>query len=74
MKWQVHLDRDETEEYKTEARYSITPDIKWGGWNTDSGCEGYGLPKELAQWMCDILNEHGKDCPYEFSQGWWSKK
>ena len=74
MKWQVHLDRDEREQYKTEPRYSISTDPEYGGWRTDSGYEGYGLPKELAQWMCDVLNKHGADCPYEFSQGWWSKK
>jgi hypothetical protein len=74
MKWKVHLDRDEEEEYyKAECRYSITTDKRHPGWNTDSGYVGYGLPKELAQWICDILNEHGKNCPYTMQDGWWDK-
>lgn len=74
MKWYVHLDRDDRKEYEKEPRYSITTDIETSGWRTDSGYEGYGLPKELAQWICDTLNKHGKDCPYIMDNGYWGKK
>lgn len=76
MKWHVHLDRDENEFNKDDGdhRYSLTLNPKHEGWCTDSGYQGYGLPRELAQWICDIVNEHGKDCPYEMYGGWWSKK
>jgi hypothetical protein len=44
------------------------------GWKTDSGYDGYGLPKELAQWICDILNESEKKCPFSISEyGSWEK-
>jgi len=44
------------------------------GWETDSGYKSYGLPKELAQWICDRLNESDVECP--FTQDWrgWIKK
>jgi len=29
------------------------------GWETDSGHWRYGLALEMAQYICDILNEHG---------------
>lgn len=73
MKWYVHLDREESKEYESEHRYSITMEPGHEGWHTDSGYQGYGLPKELAQWICDTLNEHGKDCPYKMYGGWWDK-
>jgi hypothetical protein len=73
MNWQVHLDRDQEHE-EEDHRYSITLDEKYGGWRTDSGYEGYGLPKGLAQWICETLNKNGKDCPYEMICGYWTKK
>ena len=27
------------------------------GWNTDSGCDGYGMPKKVAQFLADAANE-----------------
>lgn len=75
MKWHVHLDREDNDpEYAEEPRYSITTNPKYEGWKTDSGSMGYGLPKELAQWICDVLNKHGKDCPYKMSYDCWEKK
>ena len=69
MKWFVHLD-DNIDD--GEQRYSITLKENVPGWRTDSGYVGYGLPKELAQWICDTLNKHGKDCPYEMDEfGCW---
>ena len=73
MKWYIHLAREEDIEYENECRYSITLNPKESGWHTDGGYQGYGLPKELAQWICDTLNTHGKDCPYTMYGGWWAK-
>ena len=73
MKWKIHLDREEKSQYKTESRYSITIDENHAGWRTDSGYEGYGFPKELAEWICDILNKHGTDCCFGMKFGRWYK-
>lgn len=69
MKWKIHLDR----EVSDDRAYSITLNEKYGGWRTDSGYPGYGLPKDLAQWICDVLNKFGHDCPYEMNEGDWIK-
>jgi hypothetical protein len=69
-KWKIHLDREE--DYGDNC-YSITLNEKYEGWRTDSGYAGYGLPKELAQWICDKLNKHGDDCPYHMDNGFWQK-
>jgi hypothetical protein len=71
-KWTIFQDRNE--EDPSLNSYSITIDPHFEGWRTDSGYDGYGLPKELAQWICDILNKHGNDCPYEMSYGYWKNK
>lgn len=70
MEWYIHLDYNIDD---GDCRYSITLDPKESGWRTDSGYAGYGLPKELAQWICDVLNKHGKDCPYVMNNGFWEK-
>lgn len=71
MKWNIYIDREQ--EYEGD-RYSITLNKEYPGWNTDSGYEGYGLPKELAQWICDTLNNHGNDCKYHMDNyGNWEK-
>lgn len=44
------------------------------GWRTDSGYNGYGLPFALASWICDVLNESGKECPYALDDETWGKK
>lgn len=73
--WKTHLDRDFEEESKNKNSFSLTLNSEYGGWNTDSGYEGYGLPLDLAKWICDTLNTHGKDCPYKMnSYGYWIKK
>lgn len=73
MKWKVHQDRDE-EDPKIDS-FTITLNEKKGGWNTDSGYAGYGLPKELVQWICDILNKYDENCPYDMNEyGYWEKK
>ena len=72
-KWQIHQDREATNE--EISSFTLTLNKEHQGWNTDSGYEGYGLPKELAQWICDTLNKHGKDCPYKMEKyGSWVKK
>ena len=35
--------------------------------------DGYGLPKEIAQWICDMLNECGEECPYKMHYGFWER-
>ena len=71
MKWEIHLDREESD----DEAYSITLNKEYGGWNTDSGYPGYGLPKELAEWICQTLNDHGKNCPYKMDDyGYWKKE
>lgn len=71
-KWCIHLDRERSDE--EEYRWSITQDPSRTGWETDSGYCGYGLPKELAQWICDRLNESEIECPYKMKMGIWVKK
>ncbi len=72
MKWYAHQDRDP--ELESIESYTLTTNPDKEGWNTDSGYAGYGLPKELAQWICDILNQSGKKCPYEQDRfGLWVK-
>lgn len=68
--WKIHLDREDSDEYS----YSITLNEEYGGWRTDSGYPGYGLPKDLAQWICDILNKHQDECPFNMDSGYWEKK
>ena len=73
MKWQIHQDRNF--ELPNIDSYTITQKKDKAGWKTGSGCEGYGLPKELAQWICDRLNESNEICPYYMSEyGDWKKK
>jgi hypothetical protein len=68
--WKIRPDR---EEKHYDNIYSITLDSEYEGWTTDSGTPGYGLPKELAQWICDKLNEHKDECPYHMKWGMWVK-
>lgn len=73
-KWIPYLDDDPLYVYEDSSVYSITNNENAHGWRTDSAFEGYGLPLGLAQWICNILNESGKECPYE-NKGWeWVKK
>jgi hypothetical protein len=73
MVWYIHQDRDEDD--PDIDSYTITTNSKYGGWDTDSGYMGYGLNKELAQWICDRLNECGKNPPYAINRhGDWEKQ
>jgi hypothetical protein len=73
MRWKIHQDIGiENEQIQS---FSITLNPEYCGWNTDSGYEGYGLPKELAEWICNILNQSEETCPYEMDKyGTWKKK
>ncbi len=51
---------------------SSTEDESWTlsqvnepGWSTDMGYNGYGIPYNVAKWICDRLNESNQKCPYE---------
>lgn len=72
--WNVHIDRENAHEYKHDDRFSITMDTRYGGWETDSGCNGYGLPYVLAKWICDVLNQSESECPFEMRNGTWERK
>ena len=68
VKWSVHIEECRKDsKYEEGSRYTITLDAKTPGWRTDSGYEGYGLPKPLAQWICDRLNESDVECPYKMN-------
>lgn len=71
-KWKIHQDwEDEDEECNS---YTLTLNENYPGWNTDSSAHGYGLPKKLAQWICDKLNSIDDECPYIMTWGEWEKK
>ena len=72
MEWKIHQDREKEDD--SLHSYSITLDVNYEGWRTDSGYDGYGLPKELALWICEVLNESTKECPFTFKFGYWKKK
>ncbi len=67
--WAIYQERDDTEEDAEINSWTITNNPEHYGWDTDGGYGGYGLPKELAQWICDVLNKADQDCPY-FNTGW----
>lgn len=73
MFWQIHQDRDKQDDELHS--YSITLNCEYGGWKTDSGYSGYGLPKELALWICEVLNKSREKPPYEMDKyGYWRKR
>lgn len=74
MKWYIHLDWDNPNDYLDEPNYTITTNPDKRGWCTDMGSKGYGLHKEIAQWICDKLNECGEEPPYIVNEyGFWEK-
>lgn len=70
-KWSLHLETSHCDD--GESRYSLTTDSKYAGWNTDSGYNGYGLPKELAEWICKILNKSNEEPPMIMGSHMWIK-
>lgn len=77
-KFYIHIagiDGDSTLGDEVEGTWTITTNSRYAGWNTDGGYPGYGLPKELAQWICDRLNESNEECPYKTDcDDTWIKK
>ena len=70
-KWHIHT------EFEIEGRhnYTITTNPEFSGWNTDSGYEGYGLPKEVASFIVEVLNFLNATSRWENTTlGWKLKK
>jgi len=69
MTWYIKKDsnpiytEEEIKEMEIEL-WTITTHPEHDGWETNGGADGYGLPKELAQWICDKLNNCGEQPPY----------
>ncbi len=73
-KWRP-IDGDTTHPTEDLEDHSWTISLnKNPGWSTDDGYDGYGLPYDLAKWICDVLNESGKTCPYTLKYDTWEKK
>ena len=51
--------------YDDLNNWTLTTNSVHSGWRTDSGCGDYGLPKAIAQWICDILNKSDEEPPME---------
>ncbi len=45
-------------EINSRHKYTISTRTDVCGWETDSGQCGYGLPREVAEWMVECLNQH----------------
>ena len=72
VEWYIQGPTSEIQE--EDEVWTITTNSKYEGWETDGNFNGYGLPKELAQWICDILNADGSNPPYIMDQwGSWRK-
>jgi hypothetical protein len=67
-RWRIHYDYKE----RCNDVWTISTCNK-RGWNTDSASEGYGLPKKVAQWICDQLNASKEICPYVYDGYNWKK-
>lgn len=72
-RWYIKQDRFKSTESDEIDSFTITTNPEFSGWRTDSGYEGYGLPKELAQWICDILNQSEEDPPFIRNNGIWTR-
>lgn len=73
--WTTHIAREDCPIYEVENRYTITQRPNRSGWETDSASRGYGLPKGLAQWICEQLNKSDDECPYVMDKfGCWIQK
>lgn len=70
-KWFIHTEF----EVKDRQNYTITTNPEISGWNTDSGYESYGLPKEVAQFIVEVLNFLNATSMWENTKfGWQLKK
>lgn len=60
-KWYVVCDPcasvDEDDPLEGRRIWTLSRDPNFTGWNTDSGCSGYGLLKVDADWLAAAANE-----------------
>lgn len=66
----------EEDDNESDAVWTISLTPLYPGWDIEKGIStpnyGYGLPKKLAEWVCDKLNEVGDDCGYHMNNlGQW---
>jgi len=54
----VYVVQDKYAGSKDNLSYTISPHSSRIGWETDSGCDGYGLPKDLAEQYAKAINEY----------------
>lgn len=76
MKWFAKHDFDDERSIDRDELHSwtITTNEAFCGWDTDSGTGGYGIPRELAEWVCDKLNTQHEKPPYFVDKfGFWKK-
>ena len=70
--WYIKQDKYESAKNDKIDSWTITTDPEYFGWKTEEGFQGYGFPKELAQWICDKLNQC-EDPPYVRKRSKWVK-
>lgn len=72
QKWYPVRDNDHIKEREDNWTISVDPDHT--GWETNDGEEGNGLPFEVADWICSVLNSTRGDCGYMLDKwGYWKK-
>jgi hypothetical protein len=70
---------EEKSYYDKRSVWTISIDEHFPGWETDSSTDGYGLPKDVAEFICNMLNLHLGGVPekitdkYTLSYGWEKK-
>ena len=61
MTWYAVCDEDcsydEGAERDREKVWTVSTDPKEPGWNTDSGYPGYGLTRDIAEFLAKAANE-----------------
>lgn len=56
-KWHVVVDKYCTDPEPEDHVWTVSRDPNETGWTTDSGCNGYGLPKADAEELANSANE-----------------
>lgn len=69
-KWFIHTES----EIEGRQNYTITTNPEISGWNTDSGYESYGLPKEVASFIVEVLNFLNATSMWENTKFGWQLK
>lgn len=73
MTWYCVRDRNINDEMPDNYTLSMNKDLT--GWETDSGAQGYGLPQEVCEWICEILNKSPDTCPFSNEKtGYWRSR